>query len=101
MGWEPHGESPRCLQNVGRTAECRVVLRLVTIPPILITSDANAVANAVDRLSSSVFPQASLAQLLATLLLVGVLALAVGIPIARRRRQVRRFEQRIREREES
>ena len=76
-------------------------MRLVTIPPILITSDGNAVENAVDRLSSSVFPQASLAQLLATLLLVGVLALAVGIPIARRRRQVRRFEQRIREREES
>ena len=76
-------------------------MRLVSIPPVLITEDGSTVQNAVDRLSSNVFPQATLAQLLATLLLVGVLALAVGVPIARRRRHVRRFEQRIRERQDS
>ena len=71
------------------------------IAPVLITENGSAVEEAVDRLSSSVFPQATLAQLLATLLVVGVLALAVGVPIARRRRHVRRFEQRIRERQDS
>ncbi|QNJ05637.1 hypothetical protein SynMEDNS5_00909 [Synechococcus sp. MEDNS5] len=76
-------------------------MRLVSIPPVLITEDGSTVQNAVDRLSSNVFPQATLAQLLATLLLVGVLALAVGVPIARRRRHVRQFEQRIRERQDS
>ena len=76
-------------------------MRLVSIPPVLITEDGSTVQNAVDRLSSNVFPQATLAQLLATLLLVGVLALAVGGPIARRRRHVRQFEQRIRERQDS
>ena len=75
-------------------------MRLVSIPPVLITEDGSTVQNAVDRLSSNVFPQATLAQLLATLLLVGVLALAVGVPIARRRRHVRQFEQRIRERQD-
>ena len=76
-------------------------MRLVSIPPVLITENGSAVEEAVDRLSSSVFPQATLAQLLATLLVVGVLALAVGVPIARRRRHVRQFEQRIRERQDS
>ena len=71
------------------------------IAPVLITENGSAVEEAVDRLSSSVFPQATLAQLLATLLVVGVLALAVGVPIARKRQHVRRFEQRIREREDS
>lgn len=71
------------------------------IAPVLITENGSAVEEAVDRLSSSVFPQATLAQLLATLLVVGVLALAVGVPIARRRRHVRQFEQRIRERQDS
>ncbi|WP_415408485.1 hypothetical protein ACLM44_00725 [Synechococcus sp. W2B2] len=71
------------------------------IAPVLITENGSAVEEAVDRLSSSVFPQATLAQLLATLLVVGVLALAVGVPIARRRRHVRQFEQRIREREDA
>ena len=75
-------------------------MRLVSIAPVLITENGSAVEEAVDRLSSSVFPQATLAQLLATLLIVGVLALAVGAPIARRRRHVRQFEQRIRERED-
>lgn len=76
-------------------------MRLVSIAPVLITENGSAVEEAVDRLSSSVFPQATLAQLLATLLIVGVLALAVGVPIARKRQHVRRFEQRIREREDS
>ena len=76
-------------------------MRLVSIAPVLITENGSAVEEAVDRLSSSVFPQATLAQLLATLLVVGVLALAVGVPIARRRRHVRQFEQRIRERQDS
>ena len=76
-------------------------MRLVSIRPVQITEDGGTVQNAVDRLSSNVFPQATLAQLLATLLLVGVLALAVGVPIARRRRHVRQFEQRIRERQDS
>ena len=71
------------------------------IAPVLITENGSAVEEDVDRLSSSVFPQATLAQLLATLLVVGVLALAVGVPIARRRRHVRQFEQRIRERQDS
>ena len=71
------------------------------IAPVLITENGSAVEEAVDRLSSSVFPQATLAQLLATLLVVGVLALAVGVPIARKRQHVRRFEQRIRERQDS
>ena len=71
------------------------------IAPVLITENGSAVEEAVDRLSSSVFPQATLAQLLATLLVVGVLALAVGVPIARRRRHVRQFEQRSRERQDS
>jgi len=69
--------------------------------PVLNTTNGSAVEEAVDRLSSSVFPQATLGQLLATLLLVGVLVLLVGVPIARKRQHVRRFEQRIREREES
>ena len=69
--------------------------------PFLGSNNGNAVENAVDRLSSSVFPQATLGQLLATLLIVGVLAVAVGLPIARKCQHVRRFEQRIREREES
>ena len=68
--------------------------------PFLGSNNGNAVENAVDRLSSSVFPQATLGQLLATLLIVGVLAVAVGLPIARKRQHVRRFEERIREREE-
>ena len=69
--------------------------------PVLNTTNGSAVEEAVDRLSSSVFPQATLGQLLATLLLAGVLALAVGLPIARKHQHVRRFEQRIREREDS
>ena len=69
--------------------------------PVLGTNNGSAVEEAVDRLSSSVFPQATLGQLLATLLLMGVLALAVGLPIARKRHHVRRFEQRIHEREKS
>ena len=76
-------------------------MRLVSIAPVLITENGSAVEEAVDRLSTSVFPQATLTQLLATLLIVGVLALAVGVPIARRRRHVRQFEQRIRERQDS
>ena len=82
-----HDDEQRCNQTL--------------IAPVLITENGSAVEEAVDRLSSSVFPQATLAQLLATLLVVGVLALAVGVPIARRRRHVRQFEQRIRERQDS
>ena len=82
-----HDDEQRCNQTL--------------IAPVLITENGSAVEEAVDRLSSSVFPQATLAQLLATLLVVGVLALAVGVPIARRRRHVRQFEQRIREREDA
>ena len=69
--------------------------------PVLNTTNGSAVEEAVERLSANVFPQATLSQLLATLLLVGVLALVVGVPIARKRQHVRRFEQRIREREDS
>ena len=68
---------------------------------LFVTNNGSAVEEVVGRLSSNVFPQATLEQLLATLLMVGALALAVGLPIAKRRQHVKRFEQRIREREES
>ena len=59
--------------------------------PFLGSNNGNALENAVDRLSTTVFPQATLGQLLATLLLVGVLTLVVGLPIARKRQHVRRL----------
>ena len=83
------------------TEEFWAPVRLLCIAPVLGTDNVSALEEAVDRLSSSVFPEATLQQLLTTLLLMGALALAVGVPIARRRQHVRRFEQRIREREES
>ncbi|WP_415410058.1 hypothetical protein ACLM45_00715 [Synechococcus sp. A10-1-5-9] len=82
-----HDDEQRCNQTL--------------IATVLITENGSAVEEAVKRLSENVFPQATLSQLLATLLLVGVLALVVGVPIARKRQHVRRFEQRIREREDS
>ncbi|TCD56564.1 hypothetical protein CWE16_08080 [Synechococcus sp. BS55D] len=50
-------------------------------------------------MASAVFPQASLGQLLFTLLLLGLVALVIGVPIARQRRHVQQFQKRVQERD--
>ena len=60
----------------------------------------NPIGHAVEQLSNAVFPQASLGQLLFTLLLLGLVALLIGVPIARQRRHVQQFQKRIQERDQ-
>ncbi len=59
----------------------------------------NPIGHAVEQLSNAVFPQASLGQLLFTLLLLGLVALLIGVPIARQRRHVQQFQKRVQERD--
>ncbi|EAQ69652.1 hypothetical protein RS9917_09461 [Synechococcus sp. RS9917] len=63
------------------------------------SDSVNPISNAVDQLAASVFPQASLSQLLLTLLFFGLIALLVGAPVARRRRHLQQFQNRVKERE--
>ena len=59
----------------------------------------NPIGHAVEQLSNAVFPQASLGQLLLTLLSLGLVALVIGVPIAHQRRHVQQFQKRVRERD--
>ena len=59
----------------------------------------NPIGHAVEQLSNAVFPQASLGQLLFTVLLLGLVALVIGVPIAGQRRHVQQFQKRIQERD--